>query len=148
MACLCSLHSYLLHNDNELYRLRTNDSSHRFCSNPLAVKDEMDVFMQFVAEKTKTNNDFMQYFNDWLLSEKYDWDSIQMDIDCNEKGKGLQLKQSNFYLFLQQHNYQKLFALIHSEYIGYSSVISLNFGKCVLLWFEYAFCSKYKSLMD
>ena len=49
MACLCSLHSYLLHNDNELYRLRTNDSSHRFCSNPLAVKDEMDVFMQFVA---------------------------------------------------------------------------------------------------
>merc|ERR1712176_408749 len=90
----------------------------------------------------------MQYFNEWLISNEYDWDSLLFDIDCYQKGKGLQPKQSNFYLFLQSHRQQNIFNEVNGNYIGWSKVTSLNFGVCVLLWFEYGFCSKYKSLMD
>eukprot|EP01083_Nonionella_stella_P106091 305649_1 len=66
MACLNSLHCYLLHEDQFLYRIRRQDgdgmdSNSRFTSimdsDPLAFydRDEMDEFIKFILHRYQPN---------------------------------------------------------------------------------------------
>eukprot|EP01084_Bolivina_argentea_P073378 133168_1 len=94
ISCLNSLHCYLLHDTNTLYRLtrrkQDDKAGLRFLttSNPLDFVDELDEFVEFIRENTDIK--FIRKFINWLISEEYDWDSLLGDIDCyidEKKGK-------------------------------------------------------------
>eukprot|EP01083_Nonionella_stella_P012558 35622_1 len=139
-ACLNSLHCYLLHDGETLFRLRDGNVSARYTSgNPLQFVDKMDEFIGSTMRQTM-ECEFVRYLVMWIRSNAYDWDSFEHDMKCNVKG--------NVYHFLMTHDKQKLFHVLRAEYINDSEVVAINFGVSVLMWFKSPFQSKYTSLRD
>eukprot|EP01084_Bolivina_argentea_P238116 400055_1 len=156
-SCLNSLHCYLLHDDETLYRLKREDvdsgGTLRFAtsSNPLQFTDEIDEFIQFILQNN-SDNTFIYSFIQWLKIEQYDWESILDDIDCK------QFHQSNIYLYLSKYKYQQLFDLICNKYFDVmdknesneatNNVNAINFGICVLQWLEYGDTPNHDNFFD
>eukprot|EP01083_Nonionella_stella_P204315 744912_1 len=138
--CLNSLHCYLLHDGETLFRLRDGNVSARYTSgNPLQFLDKFDEFIESTMRHTMEAK-FVQHLMRWIQSNAYDWDSLEHDIKCNTKG--------NIYHFLIEHHKKQLFDALRTEYINDSEVIAINFGVSVLIWFKSTFQSKYTSLRD
>eukprot|EP01084_Bolivina_argentea_P007794 14625_1 len=144
ISCLDSLHCYLLHDNNTLYRLRNDDNASaniRFSTqtNPLQFADEFDEFINFMWQNMKVKDvKFITNFTEWLTAENYDWDSLFGDIDCETKQKGKQPNQSNVYLFLVRKKQTQLFDLFYQKYmVQHRNIDAINFGISVLNWFEY-----------
>eukprot|EP01084_Bolivina_argentea_P073379 133169_1 len=144
LSCLNSLHCYLLHDGNTLYRQK------RFSTNPLRFVDKIDDLIQFIYQNIKVKNmKFIANFIEWVKLEDYDWDSLYADIDCSFDEKNKSSNQSNIYLFLTQHKQKELFGLLHNEYIGKNSNINaINFGISVLNWFKYGDGPNHKTFND
>eukprot|EP01083_Nonionella_stella_P199606 731823_1 len=154
LSCLQSLHCYLLHDVQHLYRIRREDgvdSDSRFTSamdsNPLSFYDEMDAFIQYVLYQSHSWQ-WVNQFVQWLKLHHYDWDAVVHDIGCNTTKNVLIPNQSNIYSFLKEYKQQKLFTILNEKYVQKSSVGALNFGVSVLIWFEYGFKSEYGSLSE
>eukprot|EP01083_Nonionella_stella_P276229 938454_1 len=158
MSCLNSLHCYLLHDDQYLYRIRREDghgmdSDVRFTSlmhsDPLSFhdRDEMDEFITFILHESNTL-EWVSHFVEWLNAQHYDWDAVVRDLGCNTTQNVLIPNQSNIYSFLKQQKQQNLFAILNEKYVEISTIGALNFGVSVLLWFGYGFKSEYESLSD
>eukprot|EP01084_Bolivina_argentea_P013316 24962_1 len=80
MSCLNSLHCYLLHDPDKLYRLERgrgdNKAKLRFSTQTDALQfvDEFDEFIGFIAQNTAEYNiNFVDTFVKWLMEEQYDW---------------------------------------------------------------------------
>eukprot|EP01084_Bolivina_argentea_P046583 85794_1 len=79
-SCLSSLHCYLLHDRDELYRInKQNDDENQIGTlrfrtdlSPLQFTDEIDSFIELVREKTD-DNEFIFVFMNWIFLEQYDW---------------------------------------------------------------------------
>eukprot|EP01083_Nonionella_stella_P199589 731769_1 len=140
-ACLSSLHCYLLHDGEVLFRLRSDSACGRYASqNPLQFVDKMDEFIESAMLHTKEDT-FVRKLLQWMQLNAYDWDSLEMDMKCSVEG--------NIYHFLRQHDKQMIFDPLRTEYINDSAVAAINFGISVLMWFKSpSFRSKYASLRD
>eukprot|EP01084_Bolivina_argentea_P291633 501244_1 len=154
-SCLVSLHCYLQHDEDTLYRLERdniNNATLRFATNQLQSHDEMDELNEFMAMNAD-NADFVLYFINWIKLEEYDWESIVYDLHAYTE----QEKQSNIYLFLKAHDAQYLFDLIYKQYADInisnthapdSNINSINFGISVLQWFKFGDSPNHNSFLE
>eukprot|EP01084_Bolivina_argentea_P033967 62828_1 len=152
-SSLISLHCYLLHDGNTLFRLNRMDNraaKTRFGTkvSPLQFNDEMDGLFEIITKVAK-NSKTILYMTKWLKNEHYDWESIIYDL------QEPYASQSNIYLSLKQYNSEFIFSLLQKQFNNTSAgsndshhINKINFGICVLNWFEYGQEPNYRSFYD
>eukprot|EP01084_Bolivina_argentea_P202201 345539_1 len=163
VASLNSLHSYLIHTDLELYRLRNHDvdAGLRFvsqkeilndndddnkddCKNDNESKIHIDILNNFLLNYDMDNKDVHE-LNTWYHDNAYDSDSLYEDIIDGENN-------SNIYNYLKQNKTNKYFDLITEKYIKKEEKVehkefqSINFGVSALRWLEWNEIPKYRNL--
>eukprot|EP01083_Nonionella_stella_P093314 261481_1 len=129
LSCLNSLHCYLLHDKQHLYRIRRGDinSNLRFTSvmdsNPLEFHDcdEIDELIHFLLHQTNTVQ-LVENFIEWIKENEYDWDALLRDIGCNTTKRVFTPNQSNIHSFFKTQNQQALFAILNDKYVQQSVV--------------------------
>eukprot|EP01083_Nonionella_stella_P150261 478387_1 len=145
-ATLNSLHSYLVHTDAELFRLRDEeiDPGLRFSTaqEGLNEDEEPKSSNQIDIESLNTflrNNDItdraLSKFNDWCQLNEYDSDTLNEDI----------LYEDDSYLFayFDANKLGIFFDLMIDKYVEDDTQVlqkdfnSLNFGISVLKWLDY-----------
>eukprot|EP01084_Bolivina_argentea_P056004 102557_1 len=106
---LNSLHCYVIHDSDDLYRMRriddTNDilEQQRFVTQAaISDIDKIDELIHLITQKDSSidTKKFMSRFLQWLETEEFDWDAIKGDMDCDINNKGAQ--QSNLFLFFAE----------------------------------------------
>ena len=148
-ATLDALHSYLLHADPELFRLRDDSESSRsrfssakakntsklqhYDNKETEAKDddtntEMDGFFDYVTSNA-ASEDHASSIIAWARDNEYDSDSIYEDLDHGKK-------KSNFYHDLKGKGTSSLYELLERKYVvaRQHSVSKINFGINILLW--------------
>eukprot|EP01084_Bolivina_argentea_P033238 61505_1 len=140
LSLLYSLHTYLIHNDDELYRLRRTDkySKLHFSSQTTNINDvadedmtELELILRFMMQNGVSKYAIL-HTNKWMIDNEYDSDAIYADLDELEEDK----TQSNFYQHLNKNKISSLFELILIQFLysKQTSVASMNFGDSVLTW--------------
>eukprot|EP01084_Bolivina_argentea_P084696 153129_1 len=155
ISYLISLHVYLLHDGEELYRIkRFDDEKEQYCIPAKArfttevhtVEDKIDGCIKFIQSKDDDDAVFVKEFVHWIDKEQYDWDSLVADLES----KGTKAKQSNIYLFMHSFNKETLFDILHDKYINIYdyNVNAINFGVSVLEWFDEDVIPAHKTFVD
>eukprot|EP01084_Bolivina_argentea_P299238 515779_1 len=167
VSTINSLHSYLTHHNDEMYRLRgkINNNNRRFVTEtneiPVYVERKIDESIE-IEEEEDDNNEFCvkqikllfsdndkQKMNstkaaEWCTDNEYDSDALYQDLEDG-------YLQSNLYEFCGRNNMDNYWDLIETMFIEPNtnkSLNSINFGVSVLQWLRSDEEPKYKNFRD
>eukprot|EP01084_Bolivina_argentea_P226127 382008_1 len=157
-SILNSMHSYLVHTDNELFRLRQNDrdAALRFTTqmdddikndadDQVDIKDKfgVDSIHIFLADQN-LSHDKLNQLNAWFIANEYDSDSLLFDIKNGQN-------QSNFFSCLVNCDITKYFEIIKKKFklISVKKIFhAINFGVSILEWLNCNEFPKFPNLKE